>query len=336
MPINGPQDNYQTYVGKSLSASSQAASADKSQISLSESSEKLTAHTRSQTAVDISDAAALALSIERDYGVELQGVSLSEEQLNQLQGLFGELQEIAGAVQRPPLTEARQRELQALDDKIIEIYRAAENNPLSAPKTRYLGELFQQTDEILGHPPVSSEQQIQIEAIHRQIDNIFDSSFDAKSLDEEIEQLESLFQQRDDLILNQELSPEQEEQVIDIETKIEEILSAGSYEEEPGHLDSLFEELESVLGNPPLTDQQQEQLRVLDDKIFNSLASVDSSGMSLGEQQQLEELFERVDKILGRPLLNDAQSQRVAEINQHVEKLLASGAESHRVPGYSL
>jgi hypothetical protein len=337
MSINGPQDNYQTYVGTGVSSSSHL----KAQAQPPESSDKVVTHNSAQPRVDISDAASLALSIERDYGVELKGLSLSEEQLSQLQGLFGELQGIKDASleaggQRPSLTEARQRELQALDDKIMEIYAGAENNPLSAPKARYLDELFQQADSILGHPPVSPEQQTQIEAIHRQIDSIFNSSFDAKALDGEIEQLESLFQQRDDLILNQELTPEQEEQVVEIEAQIELLLSSDSQGEDPERLDSLFEALESVLGNPPLTDQQQTQLRKLDDSIFNSLDSVDWSGMSLGEQQQLQELFNRADKILGRPVLSENQNPRVEEINQQIEQLLTPGTENNRVPGYSV
>ncbi len=58
--------------------------------------------------------------------------------------------------------------------------------------------------------------------------------------------------------------------------------------------------------------------------------------MTLGEQQQLQELFNRADKILGRPVLSENQNPRIDEINQQIERLLVSGSENNRVPGYSL
>lgn len=334
MSINGPNDSYQGF----------QASRAQTNIAKVESTEAKAHNKQVDSASygpDISDRATRVLELEREYGVDLGGRPLTDKQLDRLQSLLTELDSLYTSGDLPPITERQQREFQAIERQIMSILEGANPTPLTGPELREFDDLYQQADTILGSPALSPDLQSQLQALNRQIDSVFNSSFDPAKLDAEIAHLESLFTQRDELLLGQELSFEQEQTMMALEEQIDALLGDDSIMDEKGLVDEqktllkLYDELDNLLGNRPLSEQQQAQLWQLDQQQLSLFKNIDTSGLSQGEQQQLEELFFRADKVLGLNAQTAGQLQRIDDLNQSIERLL-QGQERTVLSAYDL
>ncbi|BFM15943.1 hypothetical protein R50073_21260 [Maricurvus nonylphenolicus] len=306
MSINGPNDSYQSLQTYGASTSTSAQGVKTAHVD--DHPQAVDKH-GPQTA-DISDKAARVLKLEQ------------------------ELDNLYASAELPPITERQQRELQAIDRQIMSIFDGAESNPLSSADMRKLDELYQQADDILGLPSLSAEQQSEFYSLNRQIDSIFNSSFDPAQLDEEIAQLESLFTQRDELLLGQELTPEEEQKMVALEQQVDKLLEAES--EDLNKLQQLYDELDNLLGLRPLTEDQQAQLWQADHQMMSLFKRADISSLSQGEQQQLQELYFRADKVMGLDAQTTKTIEQIDALNQSVADLLQTQDNATAISAYNL
>jgi len=268
----------------------------------------------------VSAVATVSSRLEQDFGIEVEGLSLSRQQLWRLHALYRELHDITGAGHGVHLPEARHRELEVIDRKIVALFDECEGRPLNVQQSRELDELHQRANDILGVKPLTDSQQVRVERIHSEIDGIFSEDANPKVLDADVQRLESLFDELDSIRRELPLDSLLMAQINNVRQRIEQTLI-----NEPYYMHTLcaqFDELDRLLGNRPLTELQQQRLHQVDERIFEVLGQANTAGLSRAQLTQLYQWLYVADTLLGRPRFTDLQSRRIGELNDAIADIL--------------
>lgn len=270
---------------------------------------------------DVSATATVSSRLEQDFGIEVEGLSLTHDQVWRLHALYRELHDITGTGHGVHLPEARHRELEVIDRKIVALFDACEGRPLNPQQSRELEELHQRANDILGVKPLTDSQQSRVERIHSEIDGIFSEDVNPQVLDADVLRLESLFDELDAIRRELPLDSMLATQINNVRQRIERTLVS-----EPYYMHTLcaqFDELDRLLGNRPLTEIQQRRLYQIDERIFEVLGQANTSSLNHAQLKQLYQWLYIADTLLGRPRFTVSQSRRIEELNDAITEILA-------------
>ena len=209
-----------------------------------------------------------------------------EENDDAVDALFEELDAIFGTP-KEELSEEEQKKLEELNSKIEAILAPSEEGEepeLTEEQEEELEELFAQVDAIFGlksYDDLTEEQQGRVDEIYAELDKHWDDEgdFDGEGDFEDEgefdnEAAEALFAQLDEIFgtPKEELTEEEQEQVDELNSKIEAILEPNEDGEEPElteeqeeELEELFAKVDAIYGITSYDDLTEEQQAKVDE-----------------------------------------------------------------------
>ncbi len=206
---------------------------------------------------------------------------------DEIQALYKQLDEIFGTPDFN-LNEAEQKQVDALYEKVNAFFAPNENGEwveLTEAQEKEVAALYDQIDDIYGivnYDDLSPEQQQQVDNIYAELDKLWADQINILPVEPIDEEAQALYDRLDDIFgtYKQELTEEEQTQVDELNSQIEEMLSP----DENGNW-------------PELTEEQHEVLNGLYKQIDKVYGVVSYDDLSEDLQEEVDGIYAQLDAI---------------------------------------